>query len=496
MTVSIEKIKLPIQEYELLDNSSDDRFKRVKIWIAHSGENLNHSVFEKDTLVQMTKTLPLVPIVGYVEVNKDDEDDFSDHRQKITLKNNDIEIEYMCHAYGFIPEDHNAQIEYRDGKEWLTAEGYLWTKFEKAIEIFDDANGEKSHSMEIDNVQGFVDEEGRLNVTDARFSALCILGDHVSPGMAGSTIEYFNANSIKEEIRQMMVEFSRKGDRDLENEKELNEQAIDNQEFDKVYSNEEEKKEEFVEEQDKEDSESEEKTDAEDEDKEKEDFKKCEDEEKKEFKEDESPESDDVEVYSDDKEEEKKFELVYTLSHEDVRSKIYSALQKNDKWAWILKTFDDEVLYELEEYNDSEYTTRYFKSKYAIENEEVSIGETVEVFAEFLTKEEVDKVSADRSRISELEQELNSLKMEKSQAEQVSKNELIDSYSEKLSEEELTSLKDSTDKFSISELEKEIAYTLFKKQQEDTPTKAVFARNLENGEKDGRYGDLDRYFTK
>ena len=46
-------IRLPVS-YELSDYT-DDRFKKVKIWIAHTGENLNYSVFSKEALEKMAK---------------------------------------------------------------------------------------------------------------------------------------------------------------------------------------------------------------------------------------------------------------------------------------------------------------------------------------------------------------------------------------------------------------------------------------------------------
>ena len=76
-----------------------------------------------------------------------------------------------------------------NGKEWLTAEGYLWTKFQKAMGIFTDSNYEKSQSMEISDIGGYIDDDGILNIESAVFTALCILGDDVRPAMSGSTIE-------------------------------------------------------------------------------------------------------------------------------------------------------------------------------------------------------------------------------------------------------------------------------------------------------------------
>ena len=71
MPIGVKSINLPVT-YEISDYV-DDRFKKVKIWIAHTGENLNYSIFTKESLEKMSETLPYVPIVGYIEKNEEDE---------------------------------------------------------------------------------------------------------------------------------------------------------------------------------------------------------------------------------------------------------------------------------------------------------------------------------------------------------------------------------------------------------------------------------------
>ena len=228
--LDVTKLKLPIQKFEvnLDDKFSDDRFEKVKIWIAHTGENLNHTSFSSQAFEKMSKTLPYTPIVGYIK-KVDDKEDFDGHNQRITIEDDNMKIEYLPQPYGFIPEDSNAKIEYRDGKEWLTAEGYMWNKFPQGVEIIKNSMGSKPQSMEIDNVSGSVSDEGILNIDDARFSALCILGDDVAPAMTGSTIEMFSlkdsGKTFKDSMREMFEEYSKKGENTLEDNKEIVEET-------------------------------------------------------------------------------------------------------------------------------------------------------------------------------------------------------------------------------------------------------------------------------
>ena len=196
-----------MQTYELMDDtrSLDDRFRKVKIFIAHTGENLNNTSFSLESLVHLAKSLAHVPIVGCIKEGEESIYDFSGHEEKITITNDGIDFEYIGVPFGFIPEDHNAHIEIRDGKQWLVAEGFLWTKFNQSIDIF----------------ESNVDDEGVLHIEEAIFSALCILGNDVAPAMTGSTIEYFSAkHTFKDYVKEMALEFSKRGD-DTVDEKEI-----------------------------------------------------------------------------------------------------------------------------------------------------------------------------------------------------------------------------------------------------------------------------------
>ena len=212
-----------MQTYELMDDirSLDDRFRKVKIFIAHTGENLNNTSFSLESLVHLAESLAHVPIVGCIKEGEDSIYDFSGHEEKITITTDGIDFEYIGVPFGFIPEDHNAHIEIRDGKQWLVAEGFLWTKFNQSIDIFENNNGKKSQSMEIEDVFGYVDDEGVLHIEEAVFSALCILGNDVAPAMTGSTIEYFSTkHTFKDYVKEMALEFSKRGD-DTVDEKEI-----------------------------------------------------------------------------------------------------------------------------------------------------------------------------------------------------------------------------------------------------------------------------------
>ena len=187
--VTFEKI----EEY----NSDDDRFIKVKIWLMHLGQNLNGSIFDKEVVDKAIPTLEYIPIVGFIEDNKFDEADFSDHRYVLTKNESGITYSYQGSAYGVIlsSADNHAHFEKKvcdDGieREFIVADGVMWDFLEDSSNIMN-RDLIKDHSIELDekSIEGYEDEDGIFHFTKFSFRAACILGGEARPAMEGSTVE-------------------------------------------------------------------------------------------------------------------------------------------------------------------------------------------------------------------------------------------------------------------------------------------------------------------
>ena len=185
--VAFEKV----EEVETTDN----RFTKVKVWLMHLGENLNGSSFEKSVVDKAIPTLQYIPIMGFIEMNEDNEKDFSDHRYVITKDDKGVRRKYLGTPYGVIKssDDNNAHYEERlceDGetRTFLVTEGVIWNVLEDGADIFH-RDLVKSQSMELyeESIDGYEDEDGIFHFTDFSFRAACVLGDDVTPAMTGST---------------------------------------------------------------------------------------------------------------------------------------------------------------------------------------------------------------------------------------------------------------------------------------------------------------------
>lgn len=491
---------LPMERFEEVINVLDDRFTQVKIYIAHTGENRNNVIFNKDVLESMIPTLTNIPILGFLETNEDGKQDFKAHEEKLIITNEGFTLDYKGHAYGVIPPNNNARFEFRYGedgveREYLVCEGLLWRKFTTVDEIFKRDGGFKSQSLEIkpNSVEGYHNEFGQFVYTNAKFEGLCILGENVTPAMVNSTIERFSVsdNSITNEFSDMLKEFSyhfsknEKGDEKvLENElgqepvvEPITEPVVTEPQVtepvvepivEPIVEPAEPVVEPVVEPEPIEPVVTEPVVEP-----------------ATEFT------STEPVVVSD------KMIRTFELSHDDIRSSIYSALDNhatfNTSWNWISKVFDSHAFIEQEDEG------KLYKVNYVKHEAGVTLGDYEEIFPMYVNNVEKNALEIARTNFSVLEEENKQLKQFKEGIELANKERKLSTYSTVLSKEEYETVQNSLSKFSMEEIEKEIGFMLLKKNHfsanntEETSYNRVPATNREDK---NPYGTLQNYFTK
>lgn len=200
ISVNIEKLK----DYSI----ADTRFTTVKIWLMHLGKNLNGSKFNKESVTKAIPSLSNTPILGYIQENENGDNDFSDHRIGLEVKDKEIKVKYKGMAFGVIPESNDATFEKKvcdDGieREFLTCKGLIWRKFEDADDILARDNS-KDESMELaDSYTGSFDEDGYFEFDEFMFDGACMLGCSVQPAMTGACVNIqFSIDEIKTKLEQ------------------------------------------------------------------------------------------------------------------------------------------------------------------------------------------------------------------------------------------------------------------------------------------------------
>lgn len=456
----------------------NSQFSKCNVAVAYHGDNRNFSSISKDVFEKMIPSLYGIPVVGEW---KEENEDFGSHGGKLEISDEGIKYVETTKPFGFI--DSQAKVWWEnvteeDGTvhEYLFTECFLWTgrypESEKVLE------GNSNQSMEIFVKSGNEREDGYFEITDAEFSALCILGSQVEPAFESSGFKQFNLDkeTFKTEFNLMVKELKQslfEGGEGVE-DKKFEEDVVETTE---------ETTEEFIETTEESTEDVEETTVDTSEETE---------ETTEEFNE-EVAETTEEEV-------EEKFTKVFELSHDDIRLKLYGLLyeveEEDDDWYYINEVFDNYFVY-------SGYK-KIYKQGYIKTDVDVAFeGERVEMFIEYLTAEELEELNNMRNNYSLILSENEDLKSFKSNilAQQKSNEveEVFNKYSTLLDVVDFEDLKENAINMEIAELEKELSFRLvqkkfdFSKVTKKDSTKITIKETKDNNEP---YGSASIYFNK
>lgn len=554
--IDVRTVSLPTRFEKSEGQEPDSRFQKVKIYIAHTGENLNHSIFSHDVLESMIPTLANIPILGYVGVNDEENEDFRGHEKRLSIDDGKFKVSFETHAYGFVPVDNNAHFETTGGKEWLVTDGYLWTRFVDAMELFDESNGSKGQSMEISDADGYTDDRGRVVFTNATFTGLCILGDDVPPAMTGSTIStVFSKEDFKSTFEEMLAEFSaEKGEYALATKKKQNDEAAVVEEEQKPSSgstasdtekpassatSSASKPAEKSASEDKEEPKTADKpaapaasdpATAEDkaatpsetteehddnaemsvEKGEDEDISLSENENAYSNKEDKDSDETDGDDTSDDSDEDKKkfacgdgkkkkavFELSLSNKEHAFIDAVRAKYGNSYEWIWLEAAYE---AYGIVGASQEEFSgAQYFRVDYSVNaDDSIKLGDKTEVFPMYVTAEEKNKIESDRVKLSDLEEQIKQLTAYKAGIEMQAKEKSLDEAKGALTADQVKDIKSQFEVKTPEEIEKEIAFALYTTHKEEvmTPSRGGVKAINYSKKDDYGYGSANELFHK
>ena len=558
--IDVRTVSLPTRFEKSEGQEPDSRFQKVKIYIAHTGENLNHSIFSHDVLESMIPTLANIPILGYVGVNDEKNEDFRGHEKRLSIDDGKFKVSFETHAYGFVPVDNNAHFETTGGKEWLVTDGYLWTRFVDAMELFDESNGSKGQSMEISDADGYTDDRGRVVFTNATFTGLCILGDDVPPAMTGSTIStVFSKEDFKSTFEEMLAEFSaEKGEYALATKKKQNDEAavVEEQkpasgstasETEKPASSATSSASKPAEKSASEDKEEPKTADkpaapaasdpAKAEDKaatpsetteehddnaemsvekgEDEDISLSENESAYSNKEDKDSDETDGDDTPDDEDEDdsdedkkkfacgggKKKKAVFELSLSNKEHAFIDAVRakygNSYEWIWLEAAYE---AYGIVGASQEEFSgAQYFRIDYSVNaDDSIKLGDKTEVFPMYVTAEEKNKIESDRVKLSDLEEQIKQLTAYKAGIEMQAKEKSLDEAKGALTADQVKDIKSQFEVKTPEEIEKEIAFALYTTHKEEvmTPSRGGVKAINYSKKDDYGYGSANELFHK
>ena len=456
-----------IATFEEESDVSNDGFMHLLFKVCHAGENRNYSNISKENLEKYKDTIKYRPVLASIITSPDDASvlDFNSHDIEIDDNGNPIYIEKQVGC--FTADEPFLQYDEQNDKTYLMAHAVIPEEYTASADIIRRKGGTKvSCEIAIDTMN-YNEDTGILDIIDFSFLGCCLLGDHVTEGMAGAradieSIADFSAenNSVtaNAEFNNTLVETLKKLNETLDkfNNKSPDEKGGEDamnkfEELLELYGLEESEIEFEVEGLSDEDLEAaftEAFGDAEE-------FKK-----KKKCSEENSEGDDDFAGCGKKKKRcsvnAEAGTVEFEMSHDDVRMALYSLLESSwdeNSYSWICEVYDNYFVYQKETYSDSGYKCNYYKQNYSKNNDNVELsGDAVEVFSTFVTESEKTALDMMRTQYEELKK----FHDETIAAQDQAKKDAIlndEKYSEIADTEQFAELKKDAAKFSVEELE-------------------------------------------
>lgn len=513
------------------DNKNEDGLMSVKLKSCHTGKNRNRSGITDDNMNKYKHTFKGRPILGAIYKTDTGEYEFRAHDIKITDDGNDFE--YIEQPIGVISQTDEPYLEYdkEADKNYLMVNGTIFSDYSKASEILERRRTCKC-SVEIAvEEMSYNGAEDYLSIDKFHFCGVTILGyeqdgvTEIQEGMAGSkiTIDDFSAKKnsmfaegcqdklieILEKLNTTLESFSYKTNSEKGGEKVMNKfeellakysKTVDEVTFEYENLSDEELEVAFEEafgEIENDDETTVEETVVAEENQVEEPI--------EENSTDENIAEEPVVEEETVVEPEENFVLKYELSHDDIRSALYQLLaaESEDRYyyTWIIEVYDNKFIYQDYEEN------KFYRQGYSKDGDNVSLEDNkVEVFNEWLSKEEKDALDALKENYSVLESQYNELKAFKDNydaAELKTQKDAIFAKAEYeclADNEEFKTLISDAEKFSVEEIEAKaktifadhiINIGTFSANVEEGKTKKTLAVNFNKKEtKKGPYGNL------
>lgn len=467
-----------IESFESTDTSRDGLLD-VKLKSCHIDKNRNGSGISEKVMNENKASFKGRPILG--SIFKADTGEYEFHSHDMTI-DEDGNLEYIEQPIGVISEIKEPYLEYDEKKDktYLMVEGHVFEDYSKAAEILQRRKTCRC-SVEIAvEEMSYNANEDYLSIDKFSFRGVTILGyeqdgeTEIQEGMEGSriTIDDFSAENnsmFGSNYQDKLIETLEKLNTTLSmfainnnNQKEVSEEmshfeellekygverdAIDfeveglsDEELDSAFEEHfgetevVETSEEVTEEESEEGS-------------------------VEELAEEEEEVSDEEEVSEEDEgaesEVEESFVLKYELSHDDIRSAIYSLLGAESEdgyyYSWVVEVYESKFIYQ-------DYTNgRFYRRGYSVDGDNVTLGDdAVEVFSEWLSKEEKDALEtlkADYSALKEFKETYDAAVL-KAQKDEVFARE---QFAVLADNDEFKNLIADAEKFSVEEIETKV----------------------------------------
>lgn len=456
--------------YSVDTGFDDERFLKLRLRVCHDGVSPNKTYFTKETMEKANDTIAYIPILANVKIGSDGKPQLSSHDMHVEedkLNDGEYKVIYDETPIGLVPasEINNCTIEEFNGKNYTFVDCYIWREYSNyAEQLLEDAVNSKL-SMEIsipDEAYSYNAKEKYWVIDEYKYRGITFLNPDLGTGMTDAlgTTASFSAKSQDDIKDEMIVLMSALQECLLNYNENLGKGGNDNlnklEELLQAYSK---TLEDLTFEYDG-------LSDEELETKFKEAFDEAEPEDEPEATADgdgdgepeatgegqeENPE-DEPEATGEfvagktfSKDEAGNVTIAYQLSHDDIRSGLYTLLrpyeEADEDWYYIDEVYDDHFDY-------GNWGDKNYRQSYTVDGDTITfVGERLEIFIEKLTASEKAALDEMRTNYSAIVAD-----KEKADKEAVFNNPV---YAELQDNEAFKTLRENAKDYSLKDIERE-----------------------------------------
>ena len=182
----------------------NDEFTKCTISVNSCDQIANGTKFREEAVENARPTLAYAPVIGYLK----DDGTMGGHGIEYKITEDGFEEVIKTVPFGVVIKgtDRWQMMTKPNGEQekYMVVDCYLWNRYEKAINIVKE--NKCNQSMEV-NINSYEYKDNYLDITDFSYSALCILGEDVTPAFNLAKIrtsDKFSKDEIKSCYSEMM----------------------------------------------------------------------------------------------------------------------------------------------------------------------------------------------------------------------------------------------------------------------------------------------------
>lgn len=182
----------------------NDEFTKCTISVNSCDQIANGTKFREEAVENARPTLAYAPVIGYLK----DDGTMGGHGIEYKITEDGFEEVIKTVPFGVCIKgtDRWQMMTKPNGEQekYMVVDCYLWNRYKEAVDIVKD--NKCNHSMEV-NINSYEYKDSYLDITDFSYSALCILGEDVTPAFNLAKIrtsDKFSKDEIKSCYSEMM----------------------------------------------------------------------------------------------------------------------------------------------------------------------------------------------------------------------------------------------------------------------------------------------------